>query len=332
MKLATVQIGGRELVVFEGPDGRLIDLAQSWTAAGVEGEAPATLLELVERGPGGLAGARTAALASGPGVSSWTPEEVRWLPPIRRPSKIVGVAINNSLMAAAAYRYFDEPAFFLKAPSSMIGHGEAVEVEVDYGLTHPEPDLACVIATRSKGLSEDEALDAVFGYSIINDITSPGLKDRDSLHLKIPAGIPGAESVSEWRELRDEEDRDIFLTYHARSKGADTFGPMGPWVTTSDEVDDPNNLDVRAWFGNDLATVDSTGALSFTVQRVLSHLTRTMTLEPGDIVHFGTAARPAKYSLREMDITRLDGDLTVEIEGLGTLRNPVIRTESPTDG
>lgn len=328
MRFATVRADGRELVVFEGPDGRLVDLAESWHAAGADGEAPATLLELVERGTDGLLGARAAALAPVSAASSWSPEEVRWLPPIRRPSKIVGVAINNSLIAAAAYRYFEEPAFFFKPPSSLIGHGEAIEVEVGYGLTHPEPELACVIAKSSKGLSEDEALDAVFGYSIINDITSPGLKDRDSIHLKVPAGVPGAESVSGWREIRGEEDRDIFLTYHARSKGADTFGPMGPWLTTADQVGDPNNLSVKGWLGDELGTEDSTSALSFTVQRVLSHLTRTMTLEPGDIVHFGTAARPVKYTLREMDITRVDGDLSVEIDGLGTLRNPIVRKES----
>jgi 2-keto-4-pentenoate hydratase/2-oxohepta-3-ene-1,7-dioic acid hydratase in catechol pathway len=113
------------------------------------------------------------------------------------------------------------------------------------------------------------------------------------------------------------------VTYHVRSKGADTFGPMGPWLVTADEIPDPNKLGVKLWLAEELMTVDNTASLSFSIAQVISHLSQTVTLEPGDIVHFGTAADPSRYALREINITRMGGPLTVEIERIGRLTNPV---------
>ena len=325
MRLASIGFEDRERVGFALGDGALVGIDDAWETAGL-GVAPATLLELVEGGPAlrdDLDRAFAAAVGAGDALPRIPLSAVHWRPPVCRPSKIVGVALNNAAFAPAAHRYFEKPAFFLKPSSCLIGHGDAIEVGADYGLTHPEAELACVIGRRARRLDPDEALSAVFGYAIFDDVTCPGMKDRDSIHLKVPAGLPGSTPVA-WRELRSPEDREILLTYHARSKGADTFGPMGPWLVTADDVPDPNDLAVRVWLGDELVTEDHTANLSFSVAEVLARLTATMTLEPGDVVHFGTAVNPVKYGLRDADIHRLDGPIAIEIDGLGRLENPVV--------
>ena len=246
----------------------------------------------------------------------------RWLPPIGKPGKIIGVAMNNSAFAKPSFRYFTKPAFFMKSPSSLIGHGEPIIMREEYGLTHPEPELACIIGRRASHLDVATARDAVFGYTIINDITSVGLKDEDSLHLEFTASNPG-QVPAPWRRARDEHDWDVFLTYHFRSKCTDGFGPIGPWITTADAVSDPDSLGVRAWLGDRQIAEDSTANLSFPIAEVLAHLTRYAALEPGDIVHFGTAIDPRRYALREANILRDPSDIRIEIDGLGTLSNPV---------
>lgn len=235
---------------------------------------------------------------------------------------MIGVALNNGTFAPLAYRHFANPAFFMKAPSSLVGHGEPVVLRPDYGLTHPEAELACVIGRRSKDLTLENALDAVFGYTIINDVTSVGLKDQDSIHLQFPRE-PAGYTPPGWRQERAEADWDLYLTYHFRSKGTDTFGPIGPWITTADAVPDPDNLAITAWLGDRLIAQDSTANLTFSVAEVLVHLTRYSTLEPGDVVHFGTAVNPARYALREANLQTDQSDMRIEIEGLGELVSPV---------
>ena len=328
MRLASVAFEGRERVGFELGPGRLVGLDDAWEAAGL-GDAPASMLELLEAGSSARANLQTAcahAQRHPGGVPQIPTEAVQWRPPVRRPSKVVGVALNNAAFAPAAHRYFEKPAFFLKPPSCLIGHGDAIEIREGYGLTHPEAELACVIGERLRRAPADECRDAIFGYSIIDDVTCPAMKDRDSIHLKVPTAS-SSERAIEWREVRSASDADVFLTYHARSKGADTFGPIGPWLVTADEVPDPHALGVRVYLGDELITEDHTGNLSFQVPEVLSHLSGTMTLEPGDIVHVGTAVNPVKYSLRDADLSRLDGPVAIEIDGIGRLETPVVRTQ-----
>ncbi len=246
----------------------------------------------------------------------------RWLPPLARPGKIIGVAMNNSAFAKPSFRYFSRPAFFMKAPSSLIGHRETIIMREDYGLTHPEAELACIIGARASRLDVKTARDVVFGYTIINDITSVGLKDEDSLHLEFRDPNPG-QTPAAWRRARDDNDWDVFLTYHFRSKCTDCFGPIGPWITTADIVPNPDALGIRAWLGERQIAEDSTANLSFSIAEVLAHLTRYVTLDRGDIVHFGTAIDPRRYALREANILRDPSDIRIEIDGLGTLSNPV---------
>lgn len=326
MRWCSFAVGSRELFGF-AQDDFVVSYAEAAAALGDEAP-PQTLLAFIEEGS--RAWERSVAIARAVAQNEVTVPRyelgaVTWRAPIRRPSKILGVPINNASIARWAYRDFAQPGFFLKPPSALTGHRQPVRVLKEYGLTHPEPELAAIIKQRARNVREADALQYVFGYTIINDITSPDLKEQDSIELNVPR-LPNPKIT--WRRLHGADDRSILLTYHTRSKGCDTFAPMGPYVTTPDEIGDPNRLGIRGWLGNELVTQDSTANLRFSVQQVIATASRYMTLEPGDVVHFGMAAVPAlpdKYPTSwDLDISRLSGPLAVEIEGLGRLENPVV--------
>ena len=324
MKLCSIEIQGRRTYGLVRPDGAVVDLK-----AALGDAAPACLEDLIEAvGAGRLALAE--AVSGAEGATALDPAQLTWRAPVSRPGKIIGVAINNRMGQEIAFRPFSNPAFFLKPSSCLIGHGQPVVVREDYGLTHPEPELAVIIGRRVRDVSEDDALGCVFGYTVINDITSPGLKERDSIELVTPAAAGGGyRDLMNWRRVRDADDaRSIYLTYHALSKGSDTFGPMGPWIVTADEIADPNRLAIRSFDGDTLVFEDSTANLTFPVQRIIAHASRYMTLEPGDVLHCGTAMRPAEggplRALTQWDLVRTRRPMTVDIEGVGRLTNPVV--------
>ncbi|MFD1191369.1 fumarylacetoacetate hydrolase family protein [Phenylobacterium conjunctum] len=320
MKLCSYETQGRRSYGVQREDGLVVDL-RALLGLG----APPTLEDLIE------AGLDLAALAPRlQGAPGLDPATLTWLPPLRRPGKIIGVAINNRMGQAAAFRPFADPAFFFKPSTSLVGHGQPVVVRGDYGLTHPEPELAVVIGKAGRAIPEDQALSHVFGYAIINDITSPGLKEKDSIEIVTPPQATGGYSdLLAWRQVRDADHaRSIYLTYHARSKGSDTFGPMGPWLVTADEIADPNALPILSYDGDELVFEDSTANLTFSVQRIIAHVSAYMTLEPGDIIHCGTAMKPAEggryRTLTGWDLARSGRPMAIEIPGLGRLVNPVV--------
>jgi len=323
MKLCSFETAGARSYGLVREDGAIVDLKRL-----LGDGAPHNLEELVERSAAGrldLAG----LVGRAQGAEALAADAVAWRPPLSRPGKIVGVAINNRIGQEIAFRPFENPAFFMKPATSLVGHGQPVVVREGYGLTHPEPELAVVIGRGGKHIPEAKALEHVFGYTIINDVTSPGLKERDSIELVTPAAAGGGyRDLMGWRRVRDDEDaRSIYLTYHALSKGTDTFGPIGPWIVTADEIADPNKLAINSYDGEDLVFEDSTANLTFPVERVIAHASNYMTLEPGDILHCGTAMRPragGKYrALTQWDLRTTCAPMAIEIEGVGRLVNPV---------
>lgn len=321
MKLANVITPTQtRLLVAQGHDGQLVDVAGLLQRPGLD------IYALIDDGPALLSTLESALagpIADGLIIDT---DGVQWLVPSPRPGKIVGVAVNNSYGNQFAHRPPVEPAYFLKPSSALTGHRMPIVVPAEYGLTHPEPELAAVIGRRIRHVDAAEAQAAVFGYTIIDDITSPALKDRDSMELVVPASF---RSDFSWRQVNGSDDRSVYLTYHARSKGCDTFAPMGPWLTTAADIADPNDLEVKCWLDDELILTDSTANLLFSVGDVISHLSQHMTLEVGDVVHFGTAFRPAAPdrfpTIRDLDISQLGGVLSVEISGLGRLDNPIAR-------
>lgn len=246
--------------------------------------------------------------------------EVSWLPPVTRPGKILCVALNNSANSSRIISGPDTPAMFIKPSSSLVGNGKPIRLRKDDGRVHPEPELAVVIQNRGADVAREDAMSHVFGYTILNDITSPTLRGEDTFHYRAihpnPEVPGGARFVDSW------------VSYQARYKGADTFGPLGPWVVTADEIPDPHALRITCSHNGDPITDDTTANLRFEVADVIAFASRYLTLEPGDVIGMGTALRRSEEgvaagAVQNVDLNRLGGVVTVAIEGIGTLANPV---------
>jgi 2-keto-4-pentenoate hydratase/2-oxohepta-3-ene-1,7-dioic acid hydratase in catechol pathway len=145
------------------------------------------------------------------------------------------------------------------------------------------------------------------------------MREADTFHYRAihpgPGDADGVRYVDSW------------VSYPARYKGADTFGPLGPWVVTADEIPDPHALRVQCRHDGRLITDDSTGNLRFSVAEVISFASRYLTLEPGDVIAMGTALRASAGggAVQNVDLVRLGGLIEVEIERIGVLSNPVER-------
>ena len=282
---------------------------------------PRDMLDLIERGAAGLAVARRAfdfVQANPTRVRRIPKADVRWHPPVRRPSKICGIAMNNSASNSRKISAPDHPLFFLKPASCLVGHNEFIEVREDYGSVHPEPELAVIIGQTCRNVPAETALEFVFGYSIMNDMTGNTMRSQDMVHYY-------ALYAS-----KDDPDRlervEQHLSYAARYKGSDTFGPMGPYLVTKDEVPDPGTLDVTCYDKDEIIAEDSTRYYTYPVAQVIAYITRYHSLWPGDVISMGTAFRPSQTGRRSLhlaNVTKLGGPVSVSITGLGTLVNPV---------
>jgi 2-keto-4-pentenoate hydratase/2-oxohepta-3-ene-1,7-dioic acid hydratase in catechol pathway len=175
-----------------------------------------------------------------------------------------------------------------------------------------------VVGRGGADIAPGDALGHVFGYTIINDLTSPTMRAEDTFHYRaIHPGQDGADGI---------EYVDTWVSYSGRYKGSDTFGPIGPWIVTRDEVPDPHALTIRCTHQGRVVTEDSTANLRHKVPDVLSFISGHMTLEPGDIVAMGTALKASGAggsAVQNVDLTRLGGPISVSISGIGELTNPV---------
>lgn len=262
---------------------------------------------------------RDAAEAAVAGPERLPLAAAQWAPPLLRPGKILCVALNNSANPDRIMSGPSTPAMFVKPASSLIGHGEAIRLREDFGRVHPEPELAVVIGEGGADIEVGDALSHVFGYTAINDLTSPTMRGEDTFHYR--AIHPDADDPDGVRYVES------WVSYPARYKGTDTFGPLGPWVVTSDDVPDPHDLRIQCRHDGRLITDDNTANLRFSVAEVVSFASTYSTLEPGDIIAMGTALRRSSTggAVQNIDLNRLGGTVEVEIEGIGLLANPVQR-------
>jgi 2-keto-4-pentenoate hydratase/2-oxohepta-3-ene-1,7-dioic acid hydratase in catechol pathway len=227
-----------------------------------------------------------------PGGEAVALEEASLHPPIARPGKIVAIGLNYEDHAEETGAPIpDKPVVFGKYPNTIVGPGAPIRIppiteQVDY-----EAELAVVIGERAKNVSEAEALDYVFGYANSNDVSARDLQFSEG---------------GQW----------------TRSKSIDTFLPLGPYVATRDEIPDPQNLYIRAILNGETVQDGTTSKMIFSVAELVSFLSRGMTLEPGDVIITGTP--PGVGMARDPQLWMKPGDeITIEIEGLGTLTNPV---------
>lgn len=307
MKIGTANVAGETRVVVAVDDDRAVAV-QPQVAGSVEA--------VIAGWPDVQEQLRTAADA-GTAVPA---DELHWCPPIPRPGKVVCVALNNSANKDRIMSGPDHPATFTKPSSSLIGHGRPIRIRAHYGRVHPEPELAVVLGRGGSDIPREQALEHVFGYTIINDLTSPTMRGEDTFHYRAihpkPDGSEGIEYVDTW------------VSYPGRYKGADTFGPIGPWIVTRDEIPDPHALTISCVHQGRVVTEDSTENLRHKVADVISFLSGFMSLEPGDIVAMGTALKASGSggsAVQNVDLAKLGGPIAVRISGIGELSNPVER-------
>lgn len=204
-------------------------------------------------------------------------DEARLDPPLPRPGKIVAAPINylDHKEEMKVKGTIAQLGVFLKANSSVIGPGGTVEIPYDNRRIDQEGELALIIGKTARNVSATEALDHVFGYTCLLDISVRGQEDRST------------------------------------RKSFDTFTPIGPWITTGEEVGDPGQLDLKCWVNKELRQEANTGDLIYGVPKLIEYITSVMTLYPGDIVSTGTPAGVGPLA---------DGDqVVVEIERVGRL-------------
>jgi 2-keto-4-pentenoate hydratase/2-oxohepta-3-ene-1,7-dioic acid hydratase in catechol pathway len=244
--------------------------------------------------------------------------------PNPRASKILGCAVNNNRLNKVAYRPMKSPMFFTKGRSALTGHNKPIRILKRHGRTIPEPEPVVVFKSTAKDVGEDKILDHVFGYTLTNDCTASGIKfGEDSIALNQKPELIFPHHM-EWRH-RFEDDNYIYFIYHARSKAADTFAAMGPWLTTADEIKNPNDMHVKGYIDGELYADDSTSNYFFPVERVLSEASIWFTMELGDCVHCGTAVKGTDdFPKGNLGVDlRLFSVTDVEIDGLGRLSNPI---------
>ena len=321
MKLGTIYLDGKIGQIVQGTEGKahnLLDVCKNFDISQIN--SILDLINLSKNNPN-LLNNITNAIEELAGF-----DPIDWAPPIVNPSKILGVAFNNKELMKKAHKDPGVPNYFLKPPSALQAHEKPIIVDPDWGAVIPEPEICAIIGKKAKHISEEEALNYVFGYMIHNDVTSHGLKfQKDSIAVTYDKDMARPEFYT-WRNLNGPDDTDAFYVYHTRSKGTDTFGPMGPWLTTSDEVPDPNNLNVVGYLDNEIFTEDHTSNYRFSVEKCISEASKYFTLEAGDLMSFGTTGKGAGRFPRghkSLLLGEETGSIHISIDNLGTLSNPI---------
>lgn len=308
MKIGTIEREGVPLLVASMTDDQAIVLAD------VMADAPTDIFQVIS---GNQTMLEAIAIAI-EGRQGQAIDTLKWLPPVPRPGKIVCLALNNSANKDRIMKGPSHPATFIKPSSSLVGHGQPIRLRESFGRVHPEPELTVIIGKSGADITRDNALDHVFGYSIINDLTAPLMRGEDTFHYRaIHPKTDGSAGI---------EYKDSWVSYPGRYKGTDTFGPMGPWIATADSIPDPHNLTVSCLHKGELITEDNTANLTYKVADAIVFVSSYMTLEPGDIISMGTALKAAGTegkAVQNIDLTQQGGPIEVKISGIGRLINPV---------
>ncbi|MEX1020388.1 MAG: fumarylacetoacetate hydrolase family protein [Litorilinea sp.] len=301
---ATITAGDRVGVVV---DDKLYDLAACLAAseAGETGLAY-SIRALLAAGPRGLEAAQKAAdwavAHAGPEIIFDVSSTVL-RPPLPAPGKLLCLAGNYAEHIQEGGGVFvgkDKmiPRFFMKPTTTVIGTHGAIRIPESTAFADWELELAVVIGKAGRDLTPEQAQEHIAGYTIFNDISARELTFRQDL---------------------PQQQGDYYFDWLV-GKWLDTFGPMGPWFTTADEIPHWDRLAMKLWLNDELQQDASTGQMVFSPAEAISFISQFVTLEPGDVISTGTPAgvgHSKKLRLNPGD--RIRG----EIEGLGVLENTV---------
>lgn len=282
--------------------GLFLDLAAAMESARVaSGAPPASEPAWFDVDGPWVAAARTIAMTAASDaaqLAAWRRsgvaldrEDLKWAPPVGRPGKVVAVGLNYREHATeTGWAVPDSPVVFAKFASCLVGHQAPIERPEGSTRVDFEAELAVVVGRRLHRADEAAARAGIFGYTIANDVSERAMQKADG----------------QW----------------VRGKSCDTFGPIGPAVVTADELANPDDLAIRLWLNDEILQDARTGDMIFPVTHLLSWLSESCTLEPGDIILTGTP--PGVGFARRPPVYLEPGDrIDIEIDGLGRLSNTV---------
>ena len=226
------------------------------------------------------------------GGPSFDIASVKLLAPIPRPPKFICVGLNYRDHAAEARMEVPSvPTIFNKFPSVVIGPGQPIVLPRVSSKPDYEAEFAFVIGRGGRYISAARAMEHVFGYTIVNDVSARDFQN----------------ATSQW----------------LMGKTFDTFAPMGPCIVTRDEITDPHALDISLEMGGEVLQKSNTSELIFKIPELIEYISQVVTLEPGDVVATGTPAGVG-FSRKPPRWLKAGDETIVRIQGIGELRNPVV--------
>jgi 2-keto-4-pentenoate hydratase/2-oxohepta-3-ene-1,7-dioic acid hydratase in catechol pathway len=214
--------------------------------------------------------------------------------PVSGVGKFIGIGLNYSDHAAESGMPIPaEPIVFMKAITSLSGPDDDVMLPKDFSKADWEVELGVVIGTKAQYVSANSALDYVAGYCLINDVSERAFQ---------------LERGPQWD----------------KGKGCDTFGPVGPWLVTKDEIPNPQRLGMWLDINGERRQTGNTRTMIFSVAKIVSYLSRFMTLMPGDIIATGTPPGVG-MGMKPQQFLAPGDEMHLSIEGLGEQRQKVVR-------
>lgn len=316
MKLATCSLGDRSFVAVATDDGRVVDLvAADAVLARREDRTPHTcfrdMIEFLEHGSKAredaeraARGALEAAGSQADGAAVHHLSDVRLRAPVTVPRKLFCLAGNFQDHIEEGGGKMDSqdketPRFFMKPASTcVIGPGDNIRIPPVARAIDWEGELAVVLGRRGKKISRNQALDYVAGYTIMNDVSERKLKI--------------------WPRSEDRP-QDVWFDW-LNGKWLDSAAPMGPWIVTTDEIRDPQDLQISTYVNGDRKQYNSTSQMLISVAELIEYISAIVMLEPGDVISTGTVSGVGNVTGEYLK----PGDrVEVNISKIGLLSNPV---------
>ncbi|MGZ5482665.1 MAG: fumarylacetoacetate hydrolase family protein [Pyrinomonadaceae bacterium] len=248
-------------------------------------------LDVVNRGAEGVDQLNALLSLQTGSRSGFSEADIEFLPAVR-PGKMLAIGRNYADHAIEGGGEPPKaPLIFAKLSNALSAHNAPIVLPTISETIDWEAELAIVIGRRAQAVNEADALEYVFGYTLMNDVTARDLQRKDG----------------QW----------------TRGKGLDTFAPLDPFITTRDEIENIQNLKIEGLYNGVVTQASNTSKMIFSIAYLISYISQGITLEPGDVIATGTPEGVGFF--RDPPVLLKPGDVCeVRVEKLGTLRNPVV--------
>jgi 2-keto-4-pentenoate hydratase/2-oxohepta-3-ene-1,7-dioic acid hydratase in catechol pathway len=294
MKLVSIKNGEKNTLGVKLEQG-IFDVEKA-LAANPNNQVPTNVMEVIRSGSEAVESLQNFVNEVGDSSAFILKEsDIEWGPCVTEPNKIICVGLNYRKHADETNAPYPEvPILFNKFNNTLTGHKCDIAVPKVTNKLDYEVELGVVIGKKAKYVTTDDALNYVYGYCTVNDLSA-----RD-LQLRTPQWLLG--------------------------KTCDDFSPVGPYLVSADEVTDPQNLNLKTTVNGEVRQNSNTSDMIFSVREIVSYISQHMTLEPGDLILTGTPEGVVLGYPAEKQVYLKPGDVvTVEIEGIGSLTNTYVK-------